>query len=62
MGNNRPTQVERVRGSEVDMSSEAISRRLREVSELNQLGLSLAKAKPCPASTDELPKKLREGA
>lgn len=36
-------------GSAVDMSSEAISRRIRLVSELNQLGLSLAKAKPCPA-------------
>ena len=30
----------------VDMSSAAISTRLREVSELHQLGLSLAKAKP----------------
>ena len=30
----------------VDMSSSAISTRLREVSELHQLGLSLAKAKP----------------
>jgi hypothetical protein len=30
----------------VDMSSSAISTRLREVSELYQLGLSLAKAKP----------------
>jgi hypothetical protein len=30
----------------VDMSSTAISSRLREVSELHQLGLSLAKAKP----------------
>ena len=30
----------------VDMSSSAISSRLREVSELHQLGLSLAKAKP----------------
>ena len=30
----------------VDMSSSAISNRLREVSELHQLGLSLAKAKP----------------
>lgn len=30
----------------VDMSSSAISIRLREVSELHQLGLSLAKAKP----------------
>lgn len=30
----------------VDMSSSAISSRLREVSDLHQLGLSLAKAKP----------------
>jgi hypothetical protein len=30
----------------VDMSSSAISIRLREVSQLHQLGLSLAKAKP----------------
>ena len=30
----------------VDMSSSAISTRLREVSQLHQLGLSLAKAKP----------------
>jgi hypothetical protein len=30
----------------VDMSSSAISSRLREASELHQLGLSLAKAKP----------------
>lgn len=35
--------------SEVDMSSEAITSRLREVGELNQLGMSLAKAKPFPA-------------
>ena len=32
----------------VDMSSEAITSRLREVGELCQLGTSLAKAKPCP--------------
>jgi hypothetical protein len=30
----------------VDMSSSAISMRLREVSELHQLGMSLSKAKP----------------
>lgn len=36
-------------GPVVDMSCEAISRRIRLVSELNQLGLSLAKAKPYPA-------------
>ncbi len=36
------------RDFEVNMSSEAITSRLREVGELNQLGLSLARAKPCP--------------
>lgn len=35
-----------LRNQTVDMSSEAITRRLREASELNQLGLSLARAKP----------------
>lgn len=34
------------RAFEVDMSSQAIARRIREVGELNQLGLSLARAKP----------------
>lgn len=40
----------------VDMSSAGISIRLREVSELHQLGLSLAKAKPmanAPPSSHE---------
>lgn len=40
----------------VDMSSVGISIRLREVSELHQLGLSLAKAKPmanAPSSSYE---------
>lgn len=36
----------------VDMSSSAISIRLREVSELHQLGLSLAKAKPMANAID----------
>ena len=36
----------------VDMSSSAISIRLREVSELHQLGLSLAKAKPMANAND----------
>ena len=36
------------RAFEVDMSSEAITCRLRDAGELNQLGISLAKAKPCP--------------
>lgn len=35
-----------LRNQTVDMSSEAITRRIREASELNQLGLSLARAKP----------------
>lgn len=33
---------------EVDMSSEAIDARLREVAQLRKLGLSIAKAKPIP--------------
>ncbi|MFM8214449.1 MAG: hypothetical protein ACKN82_07420 [Pirellula sp.] len=37
----------------VDMSSSAISIRLREVSELHQLGLSLAKAKPMANANHE---------
>jgi len=36
----------------VDMSSEAITSRLREVGELNQLGLSLAKAKLYPIPSE----------
>jgi hypothetical protein len=40
----------------VDMTSSAISSRLREVSELHQLGLSLAKAKPM-ANAPQLPQK-----
>jgi hypothetical protein len=41
----------------VDMSSSAISIRLREVSELHQLGMSLAKAKPMANPNDAAPKK-----
>ncbi len=37
----------------VEMSSEAITRRIREVSELNQLGLSLVKATPMKAPSEE---------
>lgn len=39
---------------EVDMSSEAIASRLRDVGELNELGLSLTSAKPClsPVKTE----------
>lgn len=43
-----------LRNQTVDMSSEAITRRIREASELNQLGLSLARAKPLsPEVIDE---------
>ncbi len=49
MSSSEHSQTAVPRKSDVDMSSEAISRRIRLVSELNQLGLSLAKAKPCPA-------------
>jgi hypothetical protein len=41
----------------VDMSSSAISIRLREVSQLHQLGLSLAKARPMVNPNDAAPKK-----
>ena len=37
----------------VDMSSEAITSRLREVGELCQLGTSLARAKPCSPPPSE---------
>ena len=37
----------KMRSMDVDMSSEAIAQRIRDASELNALGLSLAKAKPC---------------
>ncbi len=48
--------------SKVDMSSEAISRRIRLISELNQLGLSLAKAKPYPATQEKQPTKCDQSA
>jgi len=51
MNNNDSKKL--VRALDVDMSSQAITIRLREVSELHQLGLSLSKAKPC-ASPDSL--------
>jgi hypothetical protein len=38
---------------QVDMSSAAIAARIREASELNELGESLAKAKPIQASTGQ---------
>jgi hypothetical protein len=38
----------------VDMSSEAITSRLREVGELCQLGTSLARAKPCAAPSQSM--------
>ncbi len=48
MKNNIPTASNQRRAIEVDMSSVAITIRLREAGELNQLGVSLARAKPCP--------------
>jgi hypothetical protein len=54
MSKDQTSQSRLVRSIEVEMTSEAITRRLREASELNQLGLSLAKAKritPDPAPT-----------
>ena len=44
MENSKPTPT---RSVVVDMSSQAIASRLREVSELYELGMSLARAKPC---------------
>ncbi|MCA9130885.1 MAG: hypothetical protein KDB22_27565 [Planctomycetales bacterium] len=38
---------------QVDMSTAAIAARIREASELNELGKSLAKAKPIRASTGQ---------
>lgn len=46
---NHPSNIPKPqRRFEVDMSSEAIASRIREVGELYELGVSLAKAKPCP--------------
>ena len=45
MSKNEISQSRLVRSIPVEMTSEAITRRLREASELNQLGLSLSKAK-----------------
>lgn len=56
MNNNDPKKL--VRAFDVDMSSQAITIRLREVSELHQLGLSLSKAKPCAAPGSLFPEKL----
>jgi|JI7StandDraft_1071085.scaffolds.fasta_scaffold789971_1 hypothetical protein len=49
---NDSDEKKRQRSIEVNMSSEAIDRKLREVGELNQLGLSLARAKLCPLPTE----------
>ena len=48
MGNSESSHPKPERAFAVNMSSEAIASRLREVGELNQLGKSLSKAKPCP--------------
>ena len=52
MMSNQSNEKMRQRTIEVEMSSEAIDRRLREAGELNQLGLSLARAKLCPLPTE----------
>jgi len=52
MSNSDTSSSNPQRAFVVDMSSEAIASRLREVGELNQLGLSLAKAKPCSKPSD----------
>lgn len=44
---DRDQQNSVLRSMDVDMSSEAIAQRIRDASELNGLGLSLAKTKPC---------------
>ncbi len=46
MSNREDRPEKRHRAITVDMSSEAITSRLREVGELHQLGMSLARAKP----------------
>lgn len=56
MQSNRRSDSHEDRVNEVDMSSEAITSRLREVSELYELGISLAKAKPISqAKEDTIP-------
>ena len=46
MSNRERRHVNPKRAFAVNMSSEAITQRLREAAELNELGLSLAQAKP----------------
>jgi hypothetical protein len=53
---NRENGPEKLRRTiAVDMSSEAITQRLREVGELHQLGMSLARAKPCEPQPSPAP-------
>lgn len=46
MSNSERSHPNPIRAIVVNMSSEAIAQRLREAAELNELGLSLAKATP----------------
>jgi hypothetical protein len=55
MSNREDKPVKRHRAITVDMSSEAITQRLREVGELHQLGMSLARAKPCEPQPSAAP-------
>lgn len=52
MQSNNPSDSHEDRVNEINMSSEAITSRLREVSELYELGISLAKAKPITQSKE----------
>ncbi len=55
MNKSETSRLKPHRDFEVNMSSEAITSRLREVGELNQLGMSLAKAKPYPPPSQSTP-------
>ena len=50
-----------VRSIPVDMSSKAIDARMREVSQLRKLGLSIAKAKQIPAPPSAINATREEG-
>lgn len=61
MSESQTGQKKLTRAIDVDMSSQAISNRLREVSELHQLGISLAKARPCQPSFQPSPEGTENG-
>jgi hypothetical protein len=53
MSNRKRSHLIPKRAFAVDMSGEAIAQRLREAAELNELGLSLARAKPIPSPSGQ---------